>query len=258
MALTSFANVFASIDDSVIDALANKLLRDRPMWFNYGDAAVAAHPETLCQVPNVDSSIPSSALVKSIQIPATVNGGQTLGTLTVPALNFCAQITSIQIDFAPGDIISLPPELNPPLPAQRLAIHVGLAAGLGDGTAATPSLHCFTLDLYLIAGVAVNGQAPLNQPVTLYIHPIAQNIEIGGLAPDGLRDSVRILLTTFAQTLCKYINDNGGIVFFKKIDVKDIKIKINPFPAPTGSGLPANPALEQNQFMIFADLNVAP
>ncbi len=259
MAFTSFANVFASIDDSVIDALAAKLMRDRPLWFNYGDARSVAHPEALCQpLQNVDPSIPLAARVTLINLPATINAGQELGTLTVPALNFAAQITSVQIDFAPGDIVNLPPELNPPLPLQRLAIHLGMAAGLGDGNATTLSLNCFSLDVYLIAGVQVSGQAPLGQPVTLHIFPVLQSVEIGGLVPDGLRDSIRILLTTFAQTLFGYIDANGGITLVKTIDLKDVKIKVNPFPAPTGPGLPANPAVQQNQFEIFADLNIAP
>ena len=257
MAFTSFANVFASIDDVVIEALISKLLRDRPMWFNYGDARIAAHPEALCRQPVVDPSIPRSAYVKPINLPATIDG-KALGTLTVPALNFCAQITAIEIDFSPGDIISLPPELTPPLPPQRVAVHLGATAGLGDGAAQSPALHCFSLDLYLILGIQVRGQAPLNQPVTLHVYPYVQSIEVGGLVPDGLRDALRILLTSFAQSVLKYIDDRGGILVTKKIDLNQVKIKVNPFPAPTNSSLPNNPAVQQNQFEIFADLNVAP
>ncbi len=257
MALTSFANVFASIDDSVIDGLARKLMFERPALFNYGDAGVAAHPEALCHAPSVDAAIPRSAWVKKVTLPATVDGKQ-LGMLTVPALNFCAQITAVEIDFSPGDVITLPPELNPPLPGQRVAVHVGLAAGLGDGTAPTPSLHCFSLDLYLVVGIQVEGQAPIGQPITLRVHPAVGNIEIAGLTPDGLRDSLRILLTTFAQTLIKYMEDHGGIRIKVQPKFDQVKIKVNPFPAPIVPGLPNNPAVEQNQLKTFVDLNIAP
>lgn len=257
MSLTSSANIFASINDAVINALVRDLMIKRPQWFNYGDAKTAGQAGPLCVPLNVDLSIPASARVARLNLPATINAGP-LGTLTVPGLNLCIQITTVQVDFAPGDAINLPPELNPPLPAQRLAVHLSCSAGLGNGAAPTPTLNCFTLDVYLIVGLHVQGSAPIDKPVALHLQPVIQNIEIAGLQPDGLRDSVRTLLTTFAQSLIDHFEAHGGIMFVQKIDLTQLNIKVNPFPAPMGPGLDNNPALEQNQLKVFVDLNVAP
>lgn len=45
-------------------------------------------------------------------------------------LEYCAQLTKLAIDFHPGQLIQLPPQLNPPLPAQTLALQVQACAAI--------------------------------------------------------------------------------------------------------------------------------
>jgi hypothetical protein len=97
-------------------------MRQRPSFFNYGTALVQANPELLCQpidaAPDVTQFITETG-------PIPLLGADNF------ALNYCFQLTDLKIEFHPGNSISLPSELNPPLGEQRLAAQTLACVGLG-------------------------------------------------------------------------------------------------------------------------------
>jgi hypothetical protein len=124
MALTSNSDFFVSIHDAGINRVVKHVMRQRPSLFNYGTSAVLFNPELLCQrVDIAPEVIQANNPIITVLDPLPVIG-------TNLAMNFCVQLTKGEIDFHPGNIISLPPELNP-LAAQRLSVHFQVCAGIG-------------------------------------------------------------------------------------------------------------------------------
>jgi hypothetical protein len=125
LALTDNCDIYVAIYDAGINRVVKQVMEQRPSLFNYGTALLADYPQLLCT--------PIQAA------PEVIAAGNPLITILGPlpvistpyGLNFAAQLTNGEIDFYPGNIISLPPDLDPPLPPQRLAIHFGVCAGIG-------------------------------------------------------------------------------------------------------------------------------
>src|SRR5580700_1398308 len=100
-------------------------MRQRPSLFNYGTALVAADLQLLCSQVDVDPRVTAAGNPIITVMPP-------LPVISTPyGMNYAAQLTNGQVDFAPSNIISLPAPLNPPLPDQRLAVHFQVCAGLG-------------------------------------------------------------------------------------------------------------------------------
>lgn len=125
MPLTSDSDIYFAIHDAGINRVVKHVMRQRPSLFNYGTALVAADPQLLCSPVDVDPRVTAADNPIVTVMPP-------LPVITTPyAMNYCAQVGGGQIDFAPGNIISLPAALNPPLPDQRLAVRFSVCAGLG-------------------------------------------------------------------------------------------------------------------------------
>lgn len=127
MALTSNCDLFVSVNEAGINQIVRHIMRQRPSLFNYGTLGVSRNPKLLCApidaAPAVyERSNPLLTLEPPVPIFAT---NPPLG------LDFCLQLTKGEVDFAPGNTIALTPELNPPLPAQAIALHFQVCAGLG-------------------------------------------------------------------------------------------------------------------------------
>lgn len=121
MAFTANSDFYAAVHDSGINTIVKHIMRQRPSLFNYGTAQIQANPSLLCQ--RIDAAPAVTRLITVMQpIP--------LPTPDPLALDFAAQITNVEIDFHPGDILTLPPQLNPPLALQRMALRAHICAGL--------------------------------------------------------------------------------------------------------------------------------
>jgi hypothetical protein len=119
MALTSNSDFFVSIQDAGINRVVKHVMRQRPSLFNYGTSAVLYSPELLCQRVDVAQEvIQANNPIITVLDPLPVIG-------TNLGMNFCVQLTKGEIDFHPGNIISLPPELIRSF-AQRLSVHFQL------------------------------------------------------------------------------------------------------------------------------------
>lgn len=139
VALTSNSDLYGAVHDDGIKRVVNHVMYQRPSLFNYGTAAVKTNPNLLCEPivasPSVTEKITVLPLIPLFPF-GTVNIsspelGVDLSIASNLGLDFAAQLTALQVDFHPGDIFTLPSELNPPLQSQRIAFRVRVCAGLG-------------------------------------------------------------------------------------------------------------------------------
>lgn len=122
---TSDCDFYVAIYDAGINRVVKHVMQQRPSLFNYGTALLAADPQLLCAPIDVDPAVTAAGNPIITVLPP-------LPVLSTPyALNYCAQVSDGEIDFYPGNIITLPAALNPPLPIQQLALHFRVCAGIG-------------------------------------------------------------------------------------------------------------------------------
>lgn len=129
MAFTDHCDVFASVHEKSFNNVVLALQRQRPSLFNYGTTTFAAHPELLCNqaiVRRVDPEVRAfgNPVVKEQPLLAIPGYSGPYG------LEYCLQIAELSIDFHPGNVHALPPQLAPPLPPQHFSLKGRVCAGL--------------------------------------------------------------------------------------------------------------------------------
>lgn len=276
MALTGNSDLYGAVDEKGINLVAQHIMRQRPSLFNYGTAFVAANRELLCELIN-----PASAVIQKGNPIITVEDPlPVVGTNGAVALDFCFQLTRMEIDFHPGNVFTLPPELSPPLDPQHFAIHVRVCGGLGcpskdvvDTIPPPPpppppekkeemppppppivppprKLECFCLDLFVVGHVEVTGlmgdQKLLGK---------VDGIEIVDIKPEGLENSLECYLDLLVRLV---ILPRTSIALEKLVfDMLNLAT-ITLSPSPVSSAIPHNPAIEDNQLKVFLDFGVTP
>ena len=272
MALTGNCDLYGAIYEEGINNLVRHTMQQRPSLFNYGTALVASKPELLCEKIVTDPEVEKRGNpIITVEDPLPV-----LGTNGTVALNFCFQITRVEVDFHPGNIVTLPPELNPPLGLQHFAMHTRVCGGLGclsreivDGIPPPPppppekevptpppivpspkKLECFCVDLFVVGHVEVTGTAG-NQQLLGKV----DGLEIVDIKPEGLENSLECYLNLLIQLV---ILPRTSIALEKVVfDILNLAT-ISLSPSPISSAIPHNPAIEENQFKVFIDVGVTP
>jgi hypothetical protein len=277
MPYTSNCDLYAAVNEAGINLVARHVMRQRPSLFNYATAAIAQDPQLAC--------------VQVAATPDVTLYGNPLFTTEAPlplfgvdappvALNYCAQLTKAEVDFYPGDVITLPAEMNPPLAPQHFAMTAQVCAGLvcgwdeltkvqpwppnqvvGDGLAAAPKVppfvpsgrpECFCLDAFVIGHVGIRqlfGAPTLNVSIDA--------VDTPEIAPPGmkaaldcyLRDNIQLVLTeklTFPLVHTFFFD-------FSFLSLPNITVVPAPNPPVTN-----NPAIEDNQLKVFVDFEVGP
>ena len=126
MAFTDHSDLFASVHEDGINLVVRHIMRQRPSLFNYATPAFSRNPELFCvRIEAAQTVLDAGNPLFTEQDPLPV-----LGAPVEIGLNFCLQLTDLQIDFHPGNAFELPPELAP-LGAQRVALRMKACAGLG-------------------------------------------------------------------------------------------------------------------------------
>jgi hypothetical protein len=271
MTLTNNSELFSSVHEDAINNVAKHIMRQRPSLFNYGTAYIAARPELLCERIDFDPAViqRGNPLI-TIEDPLPV-----LGTNGLLALNFCFQLTKVEIDFYPGRGITLPSELNPPLAQQKFSLHVRVCGGIGcpsdtvkewippiekqkDITVTVPDtiiptpkkMECFCLDLFAVGHIEVTGPIG-NQKLSGKV----DGIEIVDVKPEGLENSIECYLNLLIQLV---ILPKTSIalenVVFGILDLATITLS----PSPTSTSIPHNPAIEDDRLKVFIDMVVTP
>ncbi|MDE1997050.1 MAG: hypothetical protein KGI75_31410 [Rhizobiaceae bacterium] len=124
MAFTDHCDLFASFHEDGFNAIVRDVRQQRPSLFNYASLGIIANPALLCRQIDAHPVValrgnPLMTKIDPLPIPGTNY-----------AMELAVQVTDAKIDFHPGNVIALPPQLGKLAP-QRLAIGMGVCIGLG-------------------------------------------------------------------------------------------------------------------------------
>lgn len=281
MAFTDSCDIFASFHEEGFNRILGHVRRQRPSLFNYATADVANNPRLLCKEIDAHPIValrgnPQVTIADPLPIPGTNFG-----------VNFAAQLLDLQVDFHPGDEFQLPPELNPPLQAQRLAIKVVICGGIGcpdkelldrliprppvpgrptEGkdpprdkdivALPTRQLNCFCLEAYVHGGLRIatyNGKP--------YLEPFMDGFEIVDIEPKGLENS----LECYLSLLVRLVVLPGLRIILERAPLNLTQGATDLFPQPTNvtlsavpvsGSVPNNPAIEDDQLKVFIKAEV--
>ncbi|MEZ5662745.1 MAG: hypothetical protein R3E94_04350 [Burkholderiaceae bacterium] len=281
MAFTDNCDIFASFHEDGFNRIIDHVRRQRPSLFNYATEAVARNGKLLCKSIDVHPVVdlrhnPHVTIADPLPIPGTNYG-----------VNFAVQLTELAIDFHPGQVVTpLPPELGPPLKAQRMAIKVTVCGGIGcpdrevidrlippprvpgrdtDGkeprdepVVALPvrELHCFCLEAYVTGGLRIATYA--GKP---YLEPFLDGFEIVDIKPEGLENS----LECYIGLLLRLAVLPGLRILLERAPLNLTQGATDLFPQPTNvtlsamptsAALPNNPAIEDDQLKAFIKAEV--
>jgi hypothetical protein len=129
MALTDHCDVFGSVHEKGFNNIVLHLQQQRPSLFNYGTISFVRNRHLLCD----------QAIIRAVDPDVELFGNPIITErplLSIPGysgpfgLEYCFQLSELSIDFHPGNVHSLPPELNPPLKTQRFSLKGRACAGL--------------------------------------------------------------------------------------------------------------------------------
>ncbi len=277
MALTGNSDFYVAIYEAGINRIVRHVMRQRPSLFNYGTLLLNSNPQLLCQ--NIDVA------------PEVLRAGNPLITVLDPlpvigtnlGLNFCVQLTKGEFDFHPGNVFTLPPELNP-LASQHLGVHFQVCGGIGcppskfpfpgrksffrpdiEGAALsnilgvallrseivvlpTSKLECFCLDLFATGGSRITGTVG-NQRILFTVN----GIEIVDLKPEGLENSIECYaLLALNQGIIPPLAESISNTAFGIINIPGSLGKIH---ASASTTVPNNPAIEEDQLKVFINLD---
>jgi hypothetical protein len=285
MAFTDQSDLFASFHEDGFNRIIEHIRFQRPSLFNYATAEVAKNPQLTCTDIKAHPVLfdpkrnnPLFTIVDPLQIPGTN-----------VAVNFVVQMSDLKIDFHPGKLFALPPELAPLAP-QRLAIQLTVCGGIGcpgdddlnqfipppksprpnDPTRANPDqpkpdpvvlptrkLNCFCLSAFVTGGVRIVQYS--GRP---YLEPFLDGFEIVDIKPEGLENSLECLI----KLMMKLVVLPGLRVLLERAPLNLTKGATDFFPAPTNitisaqptsAALPNNPAIEDDQLKVFVKVEVA-
>lgn len=278
MAFTDNCDIFVSVNEAGINQVVRHIMRQRPSLFNYGTEGVVNNHQLLCAPIDAAPAVfqrHNPLLTETPLLPI-------FGTKPPLGLDYVVQLTKGEVDFSPGNVIALPAELNPPLAAQRLALHFQVCAGVGcpdeevsrlflphgvrperptdairdpnrgqrepTGPTRLPSskLNCFCLDLYAFGHGGITGPSG-NE------HAFARvdGLDIVEVKPDGLEDSFLCYLKLMLN-----LGILSGGYSIPALSKTLAGVTITAEPTPASAAVPFNPALEDDQLKVF--INVTP
>jgi hypothetical protein len=270
MAFTNRSEIYGAIHKEGINFLLRHVMRQRPSLFTYATTYVAEkRPELLCQRVEV------SEMVRKYNNP--------VASITEPlplvpidkylALNFCLQVTDLEIDFHPGGVFDLPSELGD-LSEQRFALRGQACAGLGCPPQAfldefTPptedqdpprepvvpdvdELICFCLQLFVMGHFE---SVTVTDTLETMLKPRLDGIELVDMEPRGLENSVECYIRVLVQVvLLPRLSQAIGRVVPSILKRLDDELGLTLVPAPTSGSLSHNPAIAEDQLQLFINI----
>jgi hypothetical protein len=268
MTLTQACDVFAAVQDSGIDRLVRHVFRQRPSLVNYASAGLARQPERLCRPVDAHPIVairgnPFVGVLPPLPVALT-NGAY--------AVDYSFQVTAVELDVHPADVVSLPAELFPPLGEQRLAVHAGACFGFGcppqeivsrlplpgddDRPPREPvviparELLCSCVDIFAVLGADLVGPRGGQ-----HVAGVFDGLEIVDLGPTELEDSIECYVGLVVR-LGVLPRLRMPLIAIPPLPVGELfTIGLEPTPSAV---VPNNPALEENQLKIFLDVSTGP
>ena len=125
MAFTDHSDLFGSVHEDGINLVVRHLMRQRPSLFNYATPVFHDRPELFCnKIEAAPAVMAANNPLFTEQAPLPI-----LGAPVPLGVNFCLQLTDAELDFHPGNVIRLPPELGD-LREQHFALRLRACAGI--------------------------------------------------------------------------------------------------------------------------------
>ena len=288
MGFTDRCDLFASFHEDGFNNLLRHLMRQRPSLFNYATAEIAKKPELLCEPIILHPIVgkrgnPAVTIMPPLPVPGTDFG-----------LNFCIQLAEIQLDFHPGDKFALPPQLSPPLAAQRFALRLKACAGLGcppddilnrlvpppenpdkklkderenrsrdeSEKPARPliplpsgRLTCFCLEAFVVGSMSIQNY--FGKP---FLEMRLIGFEIVDIKPEGMENSIECYVKTMLKLAVlpkmRVLLEQTVLDMKEQMDNLKKSIFITLKPTPVGPGVLNNPAVEEHQVKVFVNIEV--
>lgn len=125
MPFTDHSDLFGAVHEDGINRLVRHFMRQRPSLFNYATPFFHNNVELFCVKFDVDERV----LKAKNPLFTEQEAFPILGAPVPIGLNFCLQLTDAQIDFHPGNVFGLPPELGK-LADQRFALRLKGCMGM--------------------------------------------------------------------------------------------------------------------------------
>ena len=285
MPLTSNCDVFASISENTFNAIIANVARQRPSLFNYGTASFVASPGLMCRPIQTSPGLPASQPRVTLEPPIPVPG-----TSGAYGLEFCAQLTKLAIDFHPGQLVSLPAELKPPLGAQSLAIQAEVCAAIAcPGAGTLTELGIREADRYppIDPMKVIRDEKPGQElpPRPGQLLPVDRNqihcfclslfavaslrtdmtssgpalgaqlrgLEIVDIEPKGLEQSLECLMTaTIALGVLPRLRISLNAILLSLGQFGNLQIGLT----PTSPAVPFNPSLANDELSVFVTVTL--
>lgn len=257
MTYTGHCDLYVAVQDAGINRLLHHVMVQRPSLFNYGSMLPATDPHPVCR------DIPAVLSVLQADNPLITELAPLPVVQTSLLLDYIVQVTTGAIDFYPGNMFTLPPELHPPLDDQQFAVRFQVCAGLlcQPRTRVWPPMKlkkkrknrendpdCFCLDLFATGECAITGHHG-NQLITMNV----SGIEIPQLKPDGLVDAMECYaLLALNKGILPKISQAVSAIAFHSINLPD---SMGSLTLSASTSVPHNPAVEENQFKTFVNID---
>lgn len=272
MALTDNCDLYGAVHEDGINRAIHHLARQRPSLFNYATADIASNSELWCSpVEHTPDVTKYGNPLFTVMPPLPL-----LGADSPPVgIGYCVQFNKAQIDFHPGNTISLPAELFPPLQSQHFALQLGFcaaiacpsqreidripfpepnAAGKDSHNQGPPIVlhgqpHCFCLDVFAIGHFErklIAGHESLLGKV--------DSLDIVDIRPDGLEENIICYLKTSLNVLLHQKLTIALETFMMSFPLFGLAT-VTLFPTPNPPK-PNNPAVEDNQIKAFITMKV--
>lgn len=272
MAYTDNCDFYAAVSETGVNRIAKHIMVQRPSRFNFATQYVSDHPELACHAVahTIDVTHYNNPLFKVVNaFPILIVDSPPFG------LNFCVQMVEAKADFYPGNIITLPPALHPPLAKQHLAVQARICGGLDcpseflqsflptpnkprdngqqppEIVPPTRKLLCFCVDAYMVAHVECRTIAG-----KLTLVGIVDGVDVTFIEPTGLSENINCYLRTTLQLLLKekaLLPLSTMIFELPLLDLATITATLTPNPPVVH-----NPAIEDDQLKVFINIEVAP
>lgn len=273
MALTDHCDLYAAVHEDGVNRAIEHLMLQRPSLFNYATTDVAKNRKLWCHpvrhTPDV-TKYGNPLFTELSPLPV-------IGADSPPVtVGFIVQVVAARIDFYPGNVISLPPELGALKEQQfSLALEVcgGIACPAGENLEAVPVLppqkgsllelpkpppvhvpgrvQCFCLKAFVTGHVArelIGGQER--------VLGVVDGVEIVDIEPRGLEESIECYLRSAITLVLRQKLAIPLATFFIDIPLfGSAGISLAPTPNPP---VPHNPAVEEDQVKIFVTMSVIP
>jgi hypothetical protein len=268
MPFTENCDLYGAVLDAGVNRAISLIMAERPSLFNYATSDIVANPELWCAkvTHTVDVTNHANPLFTTVgPLPLLGSDDPTV------SIGFCAQVTSVQVDFSPENIITIPPGLQNGLPAQQLALRLQICGAIEcptpDEVGQVPAggqfsdqglkgsqsitlrgrLNCFCLEVVAIGTVvrlSVAGVPSLLAQVT--------EVDVVGLEPEGLEANLACYVKTTVNVVLREkltIAIKTLMLSFPLFNIATVTLEPTPDPP-----IANNPAIDDNQLKAFVTI----